>query len=55
MSDPRVVVCAIVGVVVLGVAAVLTGHDGTIVNLALVLVAGLGGFSLGRVTRKREA
>lgn len=42
---------AIAGVVIMEVAALWLGYDGTLLQLALVLVAGLGGYSLGRGSR----
>lgn len=43
---------AIVAVTVLEVVAMLTGHNGTMLRLALVAVAGLGGFSLASILRR---
>jgi hypothetical protein len=44
--------CAIIGIVVIEVAALATGHNGTILRLAMVAVAGLGGFSLANILRR---
>jgi hypothetical protein len=48
---PRVI-CAVAGIVVLEVCAMLTGHNGTMLRIALVAIAGLGGFSLASMLRK---
>lgn len=47
--SPAVTVAAIAGVVVLVLAALFTGHDGTVLNVGIAAVAGLGGFSLARL------
>lgn len=53
MKPDQVKVCAaIAGIVIIEVAALLTGHDGTILSLAVGAIAGLGGFSLARLTQK---
>jgi hypothetical protein len=52
MTNTTRIICAIVGIVILEVAALLTGHDGTLLRVALVAVAGLGGFSLANVIRR---
>lgn len=31
----------------------LTGHNGTLLRIALVLIAGLGGFALDRIIKRR--
>lgn len=43
---------AIVAVTVLEIAALLTGHNGTMLRLAFIAVAGLGGFSLSQFLRR---
>ena len=45
------VVAAIAALCVLEVAALLTGHNGTILRLVIIAIAGLGGFSLARILR----
>lgn len=39
---------AIIGLVVLECVALLTGHNGTVLRLVIIAIAGLGGFSLAR-------
>lgn len=46
------IVCAIIALVILEVTALLTGHNGTLLRIALVAIAGLGGFSLANVIRR---
>jgi hypothetical protein len=48
-SDTATTVAAIVGIVVIEIAALATGHNGTMLRLSLVAIAGLGGFSLARI------
>lgn len=48
---PRIL-CAVAGIVVLETVAMLTGHNGTLLRIALVAVAGLGGFSLANIVRR---
>jgi hypothetical protein len=43
---------AIVAIMVLEVVAMLTAHNGTMLRLALVAIAGLGGFSLASILRR---
>ena len=52
MNPAHRVEVAIVGIVVLESIAMITGHNGTILRLALVAVAGLGGFSLASILRR---
>ena len=52
MNPAHRVSFAIVGIVVLESIAMITGHNGTILRLALVAVAGLGGFSLASILRR---
>jgi hypothetical protein len=47
-------VAGIAGLVVLECVAMLTGHNGTVLRLAIAAVAGLGGFAVGRLIRKRK-
>jgi hypothetical protein len=53
MRDGNKVCTAIAGIVILETVAMLTGHNGTLLRLALVAIAGLGGFSLARLLRPR--
>lgn len=48
---PRII-CAVSGIVILEVCAMLTGHNGTLLRIALIAIAGLGGFSFAQVLRK---
>lgn len=50
-QTPRII-AAVAGIVVLETIAMLTGHNGTLLRIALVAVAGLGGFSLANVIRR---
>lgn len=50
-QTPRVI-CAVAAIVILETVAMLTGHNGTLLRIALVAVAGLGGFSLANVIRR---
>jgi hypothetical protein len=52
MRDGMKICFAIVAVTVLEIVAMITGHNGTILRLALVAVAGLGGFSLSSILRR---
>lgn len=53
-SDNTIRICvAILGIVVLEICAMLMGHNGTLLRLALVAIAGLGGFSLARLITAR--
>jgi hypothetical protein len=49
--NPRII-CAVAGIVILESVAMLTGHNGTLLRVALVAVAGLGGFSLASILRR---
>lgn len=44
----------IAAVVALESVAMFTGHNGTVLRLAIAAVAGLGGFAVGRLLRKRK-
>ena len=46
-------IVAIAAIVILECAAMFTGHNGTLLRVALVLIAGLGGFALDRIIRRR--
>lgn len=54
MHDGTKVCAAIAGIVILEVVAMLTGHNGTMLRIALVAIAGLGGFSLASVLRRNK-
>jgi hypothetical protein len=51
IHTPRII-CAVAGIVVLESIAMLTGHNGTLLRVALVAIAGLGGFSLAAILRR---
>jgi hypothetical protein len=56
MSDhSKRVICSIAGIVVLEIVAMLTGHNGTLLRLSLVAIAGLGGFSLAKFLLYRQS
>jgi hypothetical protein len=52
MRDGAKICFAIVAIMVLEVVAMLTGHNGTMLRLAMVAIAGLGGFSLASILRR---
>jgi len=54
VNSPLLPCAAIAGIVILEVTAMLTGHNGTLLRVALVLIAGLGGFALDRIIRKTK-
>jgi hypothetical protein len=53
MHDGYRVCFAIVSITILEGIAMATGHNGTMLRLALVAVAGLGGFSVGQLLRRK--
>lgn len=53
MKSPLLPCAAIAAIVILEVTAMLTGHNGTLLRIALVLVAGLGGFALDRIIKRK--
>lgn len=48
-------VAGIAAVTVLESVAMLTGHNGTVLRLAIATVAGLGGFAVGALFRRNRA
>jgi hypothetical protein len=52
MYDGLKVCVAIAAIMILEIVAMLTGHNGTMLRLALVAIAGLGGFSLAHILRR---
>lgn len=52
-GSPILPIAAIIAIVILEVAAMLTGHNGTLLRIALVLIAGLGGFALDRIIKRK--
>ena len=53
-GSPTLPIAAIAGIVILEVTALLTGHNGTLLRIALILVAGLGGFALDRLIKRKS-
>jgi hypothetical protein len=47
-------VAAIAGIVILESVAMLTGHNGTVLRLSIAAIAGLGGFVLGQLWKRRK-
>ena len=54
MKNPLLPCIAIAGIVILESVAMATGHNGTLLRVALVLIAGLGGFALDRIIRRSK-
>jgi len=54
MTSAIPTVCAIAAIVIIELTALLTGHNGTLLRIALVLIAGLGGFTLDRVIQRKR-
>lgn len=54
MHDGVKVCFSIVAIMILEIVAMLTGHNGTMLRLALIAVAGLGGFSLAKILRRSK-
>lgn len=54
MHDGTKVCFAIVAIAAIEIVALLTGHNGTMLRLTIVAVAGLGGFSLGHFLRRKS-
>jgi len=54
LSSPLLPCVAIAGIVILESVAMATGHNGTLLRIALVLIAGLGGFAIDRIIRKTK-
>lgn len=52
MHDGVKACVAIVAITILEIVAMLTGHNGTMLRLALVAIAGLGGFALAKIIRR---
>jgi hypothetical protein len=43
-----------VGIAAIEITALLTGHNGTMLRVAIVAVSGLGGFSLAQLVRRTK-
>jgi hypothetical protein len=43
---------AIVGISLVEIVALLTGHNGTMLRVSIAALAALGGFTIGRLIRK---
>lgn len=54
MHDGTKVCFAIVAVAAIEITALLTGHNGTMLRIAIIAVSGLGGFSLAQLIRKSK-
>ena len=54
MHDGVKACVAIAAITILEVIAMLTGHNGTMLRLSLIAIAGLGGFALGRLIRRNS-
>jgi len=52
MHDGTKVIVAIIAVAAVEIVAMLTGHNGTMLRLAIIAVSGLGGFSLAKLLRR---
>lgn len=52
-GSPTLPIAAIAAIVILEVVALLTGHNGTLLRIAMILIAGLGGFALDRIIKRR--
>jgi len=52
--DTTCTLAAIIGATTLETVALLTHTDGRFLGLALIIVAGLGGYSVGRLTRGQK-
>jgi hypothetical protein len=54
MHDGTKICFAIVAVAAIEITALLTGHNGTMLRVAIVAVSGLGGFSLATFLRRNR-
>ena len=54
MNSPLLPCVAIAGIVILESVALATDHNGTLLRIGLVLIAGLGGFALDRIIRRSQ-
>jgi len=54
MHNGAKVCVAIASITILESVALLTGHNGTLLRLAFIAVAGLGGFSLAQFLRRSK-
>lgn len=52
MHDGYKVCSAIAGITIIEVVALLTGHNGTVLRLALIFLSGLGGFTVAKIIAK---
>jgi len=52
MKSPLLPCLAITGIIIIEVAALLTGHNGTMLRIAIIAISGLGGFSLAQLLRR---
>ena len=54
MTDANKTCVAIVALAMVEIVALLTGHNGTMLRLVYIGIAGLGGFSLNELLRQRK-
>ena len=52
MHDGQKVCVAIIAIAAVEITALVTGHNGTMLRITLVAIAGLGGFSLAKFLKK---
>lgn len=50
MTDAKVVICAILGLVVIEVCALFNGINGTLLRWMIIAIAGLGGLMIPQPT-----
>jgi hypothetical protein len=53
MHDGAKVIVAICAVAAVEIVALLTGHNGTLLRFAIIAIAGLGGFSLAQLLKRK--
>lgn len=51
-SDTATTIAALAGIVIIIIAAILTGYNHTLAKLGLVAIAGIAGFSLNNLVRR---
>jgi hypothetical protein len=55
MHDGTKVCFAICAIAAIEIVALVTGHNGTMLRVAIVAVSGLGGFSLAQLITRRKS
>jgi len=53
MHDGIKVCFAIAAIAAIEIVALLTGHNGTMLRVAIIAISGLGGFSLAQLLRRK--